>query len=275
MPQQIDPNTGRPTGQGTGDLDGGGMTIPGLSGLSPAHLVGDDYQLRPFEYFRNEGGRRYVQNAVTNPNEIQGYQPPPPPGSSSPPVAPPPAPVGGVGSAMPGALPPPQTGGAEPNQNQGGQSFSSMRDFFGANPWASFFQGLSRTQGQPGTTGVTPQGWQQTQRGFNPGSPSVSLPPPSPYPEMLRPAVMPWGGSNKSPFGQTATPEAGNQGGMAMPGGQSMPPWFRKFQAMLPQQSALPAPQTTGQPLANTGYFPPPSLPAPIQEQGQFNGGPG
>lgn len=77
MPQQIDPTTGRPIGYGGGDLDGGQgpETIAGLPGLTAARRVGDDYQLKPFEYFRNEGGFRYAQNALTNPNE---GQPPPP-----------------------------------------------------------------------------------------------------------------------------------------------------------------------------------------------------
>lgn len=313
MPQQIDPNTGQPIGLGTGDLEGGTPrnTIPGLSGLTDAHLVDDNYQLRPFEYFRNEGGRRYVQNALTNPGETPGYQPPPPPGASQP----------NGGGPMPPALPPPpQTGGGDPYQSMmgtpfpvggggfnygsppGGLSFAGGSrnfdestgqyrqpgngGFSGANPWTSFFQGLSRPQRGPNggsqynsTTGAEsrdmnigemPQRWQQTQRGFNPGGSSMSLPPPSPYPSPMRSAVMPpmrGGQSSKSPFGQMATPEGGNQGGQ-------MPPWFRQFQAMLPQATALPQPQTTMQPLANAGYFPPPSLPAPVQPE-TFNGGPG
>lgn len=264
-----------------------GNTIPGLSGLPPAHQVGDDYTLKPFEYFRNEGGQRYVQNALSDPSEVPGYQPPPPP-----------APTGGIGSALPpGAggpapwrLPEPQTGGGEPNPNAALPSPGS-----GANPWGSFFQGLSKQARGPNggsqydpatgaesrdmrTADGVPQSWLQTQRGFNPGSSGTSLP--SPYPDMMRSAVMPPmdATDKRSQFGQMATPEAGNQSGMSMPGGQSMPPWFKQFQAMFrAPQSALPAPQTTAQPLANTGYFPPPSMPAPVPEREQFmfSGGPG
>lgn len=229
--------------------------LPGLGALPPAQQVGADYQLRPFEYFRNEGGQRYVQNALSNPGETPGYQPPPPlpppgnPGASSvnlplgspPPMLPGPAPQTGGGEPYPGALPPPQS------------NIGSMN----GSPWASFFQGLSRTQGpsQSGAWGQTkdlrtqaprtldrtadgvPQSWQQSTRGFKPGgfmSPGASR---SPFARMFNPAVMP-------PPAQMATPEP---------------------------------------PLANAGYFPGPALPPPSAPQvaqtpswqQQFNGGPG
>ena len=68
MPQQIDPNTGQPMGIGDPYV-GAPETIPGLDGLTDARRVDDNYQLGAFEYFRNQGGQRYVQNALTNPNE--------------------------------------------------------------------------------------------------------------------------------------------------------------------------------------------------------------
>ena len=68
MPQQIDPNTGQPMGIGDPYV-GAPETIPGLDGLMDARRVDDNYQLGAFEYYRNQGGQRYVQNALTNPNE--------------------------------------------------------------------------------------------------------------------------------------------------------------------------------------------------------------
>lgn len=71
MPQQIDPNTGMPIGHGYGDLEGGGPSALGTP-------VRDGYTLKPFEYFANEGGQRYVRSALGNPSAPSSSSPPPP-----------------------------------------------------------------------------------------------------------------------------------------------------------------------------------------------------
>ncbi|MBM3775075.1 MAG: hypothetical protein FJW37_07895 [Acidobacteria bacterium] len=162
----IDPATGQPVGMGSAMPL---TSIPGLSGLPPAHAVGEDYQLRPFEYFRNVNGQRYVQNALSNPYETPGYQPP---NALPAPVLPPPSPP-------PEMLPPavmPQTGGVDPNpsalpppasspavmssnwqqgqrRNRGGWGFSG---FGGFNPFAfAGMAGLPRPYGMPGRNGAS------------------------------------------------------------------------------------------------------------------------
>lgn len=115
MPQQIDPNTGRPVGIGGGDGMAGDPyvgtpdTIPGLPGLTAARRVSGANDLKPFEYLRNQNGVFYAQNALTNPNE----------GQPAPPVTEPPAATGSYQSATGQAFPQ-QGATAQPGQQQGG-----------------------------------------------------------------------------------------------------------------------------------------------------------
>jgi hypothetical protein len=210
MPQQIDPNTGQPIGVNMGDP----MIpqyIPGLPGLTKARLVNGAEDLKPFEYLRNEGGRYYAQNALTNPEEGGAAIPPPVqynPGSPSVSL-PPPSPPPGVGF-------PPPTEAVNPNSGAG---------------------------------------------------PSVSLPPPSPPPGMSSPAVMPpnfekmfrgfnpfamggWGGLPR-PYGGRLRQDAAqtNMGMGAISQGVAQPSWgmpqtgggdpnpFNPLTAQLPAQN--------------------------------------
>lgn len=137
MPQQIDPATGRPIGTNTGDLQGG---LP--------RPVADNYTLRPFEFFANEGGQRVVRNALSNPAEVPGYQPPPAPGTpTGAPPAPvpgtPPTPVGSVGSIT--GLPPPSSGVQgfmDAGQRWGGMFGGGGGGQNGFNPFSMFGGGM-------------------------------------------------------------------------------------------------------------------------------------
>jgi len=112
------------------------QSIPGLDGLTAARRVDDNYQLQPFEYFRNEGGFRYAQNALTNPNEGQ------PPVSA--PGGVPPAATGSYQSA---------TGQAYPQQQQGQGGIGAVG---GGMP--QFLQMLKMLSGGIGWDGQDPYG---------------------------------------------------------------------------------------------------------------------
>lgn len=234
MPQQIDPNTGQPIGVNMGDP----MIpqyIPGLPGLTQARLVNGAADLKPFEYLRNEGGRYYAQNALTNPEESGAAIPPPvqmDPGAPSvslpppspPPNLPPPTMVDG-GSRLPPGMSSPAV--MPPNFDKMFRGFNP----FGMGGWGGLprpYGGRLRQDAAQSNMGMgaISRGAAQPSWGMPPmgaGGPAPQTGGGDPWWQMVDRS--PFGGNESAP-GKTdimrenlGPPPMGGFGGMSPPGG--------------------------------------------------------